>query len=110
VQHRRSATPQIGGGLSASLGVGGGAHGRKSEFGCYGMRERVVLSKDKGMEKEVKEVKRGRWSPRFFGGGDGKEKEKEKERVVSTVALPVDCEREWECSLWYNGSWIRQEN
>jgi len=90
VQHRRSATPQIGGGLSASLGVGGGAHGRNRSLVVYGDEGAGGLSKDKGMEKEVKEVKRGRWSPRFFGGGDGKEKEKEKERVVSTVALPVD--------------------
>ncbi|KIM91136.1 hypothetical protein PILCRDRAFT_164947 [Piloderma croceum F 1598] len=84
MQHRRGATSQVGGGLGASLGVGGGGGG------THGRNRSLVVYGDEGVErevKEVKEVKRGRWSPRFFGGGDskGKEKEKEKERMASPV-------------------------
>lgn len=84
VQHRRSATSQVGGGLGASLGVGGGG-------GTHGRNRSLVVFGDEGVErevKEVKEIKRGRWSPRFFGGGD--RKEKEKERVASSVTSPID--------------------
>jgi hypothetical protein len=97
--HRRSVT-------AVGSGNGGrGSHGRNRSLVVYGEeglnklseemereeREKVLRARQEkareDREKE-KEPKRGRWSPRFFGGGD-KGKEKERERA-SRVSSPID--------------------
>lgn len=84
-QRRRSVTSPSGNGTT---------HGRNRSLVVYGDEGLNALSEEMEREERLKverareESKRGRWSPRFFGGGDwSRDKGKEKERMVG---VPID--------------------
>ena len=81
--------------------TGNSVHGRNRSLVVYGQEGLNALSEEmereergrvlRQREEKGKESKRGRWSPKFFGGGgDGsRDKGKEKERA-SRVGSPID--------------------
>lgn len=86
-KHRRSGTGAVASG-------GGKEHGRNRSLAVHG-EERLSAGGEENeqeIEEKEKEPKKGRWSPRFFSGGDGnrdKGKEKQQDRL-SRVISPVD--------------------